>query len=82
MLDTFYLVLVCDQVMEDTDFSTEVESQDQPVKTTQQDVQSKASESTESTVQLKISEADEPTNEPEEDIDQSTGPSLNDLLVL
>lgn len=55
----------------------EAESQDQPVKSAEQDVQSKTTESTEFTVHLKACEAEEPRNEPEDDVEQSTGPSLN-----
>ncbi len=74
----FCTLLVCNQVTESTDSGPEVESQDQPAK----DVQSEATESTEFTEHLKPSGATEPTYEPEEELEQSTGPSLNDAFVL
>ncbi|XP_040891235.1 protein ELYS [Toxotes jaculatrix] len=58
---------VYNQAPESTDSG--VESQDQPVKVTEQDVQSTATESTEFTEPLKLSGA---TDEPEEDLEQST----------
>ncbi|XP_026234156.1 protein ELYS isoform X3 [Anabas testudineus] len=60
---------VCNQVTENI---MEAESQDQPVKSAEQDVQSKTTESTEFTVHLKACEAEEPRNEPEDDVEQST----------
>lgn len=50
-----------------TDSSNEVESQDQPVTAAGQDVQS---------------EATEDTYDPEEELEQTTGPSLNDTFIL
>ncbi|XP_062417792.1 protein ELYS isoform X2 [Pungitius pungitius] len=65
---------VCNQVSETTDYQTgpEVESPDFRVG---QDVQTEATEATEATKfteYLEISAAPEPTNEPEEDLEQST----------
>ena len=71
---TCCILLVCHQVTEGTDSGAEVESPDLPV---EQDVQTEASESTEFTEALKLSAAPEPTITPEEELEQSTGPSLN-----
>ncbi|KAK9542587.1 hypothetical protein VZT92_000434 [Zoarces viviparus] len=60
---------VCNQVTESTDSGPEVESPDLRVG---QDVQTEATESTEFTEYLKTSAATEPTNEPEEELVQST----------
>lgn len=74
--------LVCNQVTESTDSGTEVESQDQPATATVQDDQSEATESTEFTEHLKPSEDTEPTYKPEEEPEQTTGPSSNDAFIL
>lgn len=70
------MLLVCNQVTESTDSGAEVQSPDLSVG---QDVLTETTESTEFTDYLKPSAAIEPTNEPEEELDQSTGLSLNDL---
>lgn len=78
LLDTFCTLLVFNQVTESMDSGTEVETQDQPANATEPDVQSDATEFTEFVEHLKPSEATEPTYEPEEELEQSTGPSLSD----
>ncbi|XP_075965904.1 uncharacterized protein ahctf1 isoform X2 [Anarhichas minor] len=60
---------VCNQVTESTGSGPEVESPDLRVG---QDVQTEATESTEFTEYLKPSAATEPTNDPEEELEQST----------
>ncbi|XP_019935488.2 protein ELYS isoform X2 [Paralichthys olivaceus] len=60
---------VCNQVTEITDSGTEIESQDQPANAPEQDVQSNVTESIEFTQHVKPLEE---TNEPEEDLEQST----------
>ncbi|XP_051235126.1 protein ELYS isoform X7 [Dicentrarchus labrax] len=69
--ETFSHNQVCDQVTERANSGIEVESQDQPVKATGQDIQSEATESTEFIECLKPSGATEPTYEPEEELEQS-----------
>ncbi|XP_070787032.1 protein ELYS [Enoplosus armatus] len=63
---------VCNQITERVDYGTEIKYQDQIATATEQDVQSEATESTEFTEHLKPSGATEPTNELEEELDQST----------
>lgn len=75
LLVTFCLLVVCNQVTERVDLATEVAFQDEPVKTAEQDVQLNTTESTEFTLHLKPSETEEAANEPEDDVEQSTGPS-------
>lgn len=76
LLITFCLLLVCDQVEESVDFATEMEFQDELMKTAEQVVQSNTTESTEFTLHLKPSEAEDTANEPEDDyVEQSTGSS-------
>lgn len=75
------MCLVCNQVTEYTDSSKEVEFQVEPALALRQDVQSGANEATEFTKQLKSSEATEHTNSPEEELEQSTGPSLNNSAI-
>lgn len=77
-----HMPLGCYQVTESIDSVPEAESQDQPDNTEGQDVQSDAAESTEFIEQLKPSGATEPTNEPAEDLEQSTGPSLNYAFIV
>ncbi|XP_034732784.1 protein ELYS isoform X2 [Etheostoma cragini] len=60
---------VCNQITESTDSGAEVQS---PDLTVGQDVLTETTESTEFTDYPKPSAASEPTNEPEEDLDQST----------
>ena len=79
MLILFYLSLVCNQVTEITDSGTEVESQDQPANTPEQDVQSDVTDSIKVTQHLKPLEE---TNEPEEDLEQSTGPYIHNTFIL
>ena len=74
--------LVCDQVTESTDSGAGVESRDQEATAIEQDVLQKATEITVLTEHLEPSGATEPTNEPEEGLDQSTGPFLNDAIIL
>ncbi|XP_035855272.1 protein ELYS isoform X5 [Sander lucioperca] len=62
-------IQVCNQVTESTDSGAEVQSPDLSVG---QDVLTETTESTEFTDYLKPSAAIEPTNEPEEELDQST----------
>ena len=64
LLDTFCLLVVCNQVSESTDSGTEVKTLDLPVG---QDIQT---EFTESTEYLKPSE---PAMDPAEELEQSTG---------
>ncbi|KAG7236055.1 hypothetical protein INR49_001457 [Caranx melampygus] len=60
---------VCNQVTESIDFGPEVEFDDQPAEATEQDVQLEAADLTE---HLKPSAAVEPTNELEDELEQST----------
>lgn len=67
------MLIVCNQVTESMDSGAEVKSPDLPVG---QDVQ------TESTEYLKLSVATEPTIDPAEELEQSTGLSLNDAFTV
>lgn len=80
--DTFCIWLVCNQVTESMDSGTEVECQDQPETAVGQEVQSEATESTEVTEQLKLFGASESKCELEEELEQSTGPSLDAAFTL
>lgn len=82
LLDTFCMLLVCNQVTESTESGTEVRYQDQPATAAGQDVQSEATEPTEFIENLKPSGATEPTIEPEEELEQATGPFSNDSFTL
>ncbi|XP_076579713.1 protein ELYS isoform X2 [Chaetodon auriga] len=63
---------VCNQVTESAESGTDVESQDQPATATGQDAQSEATESTEFTEHPRPSGDTEPTNELEDELEQST----------
>ena len=77
-----HIPLGCNEVTESTHSVPEAESQDRPDNTEEvQDVQSDVAESTELIEHLKPSGSTEPTIDPAEELEQSTGPSLDYALI-
>lgn len=77
---TLCLRLVCNQVTETTDSGNEIESQDQTMTATGQEAQSDVTQATEYTEHLNPPGATESTHDLEEELEQSTGPSLNETF--
>lgn len=68
---------VCNQLTVTLDSINVAELQDQPLTAAEQDIQSESTEATELPT-----EATEPTNEQEEELEQSAGPSSNEISQL
>lgn len=78
--DTFCLQLVFNQVTESTDSGNEIESQDQTTTAAGLEAQLDATLATEYAEHLNPPAATESTHDLEEELEQSTGPSLNETF--